>query len=233
MQLVRTFAGCSVCLLALACFAGAAQSKLVRYEVDGQVYTYSTNNNQQVQRARRHMEEARLAEQAKAERAANPLAKLLSWKPRPEAAQPQPQLVQSLSEPEGPSATMAERGREGREEVRASRRRAAVEAAQRRRQVAEERKTRRELSERQVAERRVAQRRAARRQAAEVTEPARPQPASGTVVPDRTGSLGTKPSSYSSMVKDPADPQAYMMAFVERVRGKARPPGPLGPKARD
>jgi hypothetical protein len=50
-----------------------------------------------------------------------------------------------------------------------------------------------------------------------------PRVVSRTASPDRTGSLGTKPSSDSQMVKEPADPQAYMMAFVEKVRGKARP----------
>jgi hypothetical protein len=66
----------------------------------------------------------------------------------------------------------------------------------------------------------------AQREVAESREPARAQAASGTAAADRTGSLAAKPSSYSQMVKHPADPQAYMMAFVEQVRGKSRPAPP-------
>ncbi|KAI9881753.1 MAG: hypothetical protein M1823_006536, partial [Watsoniomyces obsoletus] len=63
------------------------------------------------------------------------------------------------------------------------------------------------------------QREVNQRQPVEKAEPARPQPAGGTAVADRTGSLAAKPPSHSQMVKHPADPQAYMMAFVEQVRG--------------
>ena len=52
---------------------GTAEAKLVRYEINGQRYSYSTNNRQQVRAARQRIQ---AAQQAAAERAANPLVRL-------------------------------------------------------------------------------------------------------------------------------------------------------------
>jgi len=66
-------------VLAVALWAtlGTAEAKLVRYEINGQRYSYSTNNRQQVREARQRIQAAQEAAaataQAAAERADNPL----------------------------------------------------------------------------------------------------------------------------------------------------------------
>src|SRR4051794_25797083 len=62
-------------VLAVALWAtlSTAEAKLVRYEINGQRYSYSTNNRQQVREARHRIQ---AAQQAAAERAANPLVRL-------------------------------------------------------------------------------------------------------------------------------------------------------------
>jgi hypothetical protein len=69
-------------VLAVALWAtlGTAEAKLVRYEINGQRYSYSTNNRQQVREAQQRIQAAQEAAtataQAAAERAANPLVRL-------------------------------------------------------------------------------------------------------------------------------------------------------------
>jgi hypothetical protein len=69
-------------VLAVALWAtlSTAEAKLVRYEINGQRYAYSTNNRQQVREARQRIQAAQQAAaataQAAAERAANPLVRL-------------------------------------------------------------------------------------------------------------------------------------------------------------
>src|SRR3954469_16964598 len=57
-----------------------AEAKLVRYEINGQRYSYSTNNRQQVHEARQRIQAiqqaAAVTGQADAARAANPLVRV-------------------------------------------------------------------------------------------------------------------------------------------------------------
>jgi hypothetical protein len=71
--------------------AGSAEAKLIRYEINGQRYSYSTNNRQQTLEARERIAAAAAAESAQAradkEAAANPLVRLFGSPAQREAAQ--------------------------------------------------------------------------------------------------------------------------------------------------
>lgn len=73
----------------------------MRYEIDGQRYSYSTNNIQQVKEARQRIEAANAAAAAKAraeaERAANPFARIFGSQAQREAAEAQARLSQSAT----------------------------------------------------------------------------------------------------------------------------------------
>jgi hypothetical protein len=81
--------------------ASEAEAKLVRYEINGQIYSYSTNNHQQTREARRRIAAAKAAEAVKqkaaAELAANPLARLFGSPTQREAAEAQARLQQSVA----------------------------------------------------------------------------------------------------------------------------------------
>src|SRR5215204_5471771 len=89
---------------------GGAQAKMVRYEINGQRYFYNTNNREQVEEARRRLAAANAAYaawvKAEAERASNPLARVLGSPTQREAAEAQARLrhVLSSSPPAGPAA---------------------------------------------------------------------------------------------------------------------------------
>ena len=94
--------------LALGAMVGAAQAKMVRYEINGQHYSYSTNNRQQTEEARQRISAANAADaaraKAEAERRTNPLASILGSPTQREAAAAQARLQQLLSSPGAPVA---------------------------------------------------------------------------------------------------------------------------------
>ena len=75
--------------LASLAMLGGAQAKMVRYEINGQRYSYDTNNRQQVEEARRRIPAANAAYAARlkadAERGSNPSPQC--WDP-PSSARP-------------------------------------------------------------------------------------------------------------------------------------------------
>ena len=87
--------------LASLAMLGGAQAKMVRYEINSQRYSYSTNNRQQVEEARRRIAAANAADAARAnaeaERASNPLATVLGSPIQREAAAAQARLKQIMS----------------------------------------------------------------------------------------------------------------------------------------
>src|SRR5829696_8763579 len=87
--------------LASLAMLGGAQAKMVRYEIDGQRYSYNTNDRQQVEEARRRLAAANAAYaawlKAEAERASNPLARVLSLPAQREATEAQARLRHVLS----------------------------------------------------------------------------------------------------------------------------------------
>jgi alkylhydroperoxidase family enzyme len=99
---VLTTLGASV--VALGAFLGGVEAKTVFYEINGQRYSYDTNNRQQTATARKRIEAAKTAEaataQAAAERASNPLVAIFGSQTQREAAAAQAQLQQVIAEQE-------------------------------------------------------------------------------------------------------------------------------------
>src|SRR5215204_1647242 len=112
---------------------GAAQAKMVRYEINGQRYSYNTNNRQQVEEARRRIAAANGADaarvKAEAERASNPLATVLGSPTQREAAEALARLKQVMSS--SPSAEPAAGLETGGRAVAAERTRQRADATQR------------------------------------------------------------------------------------------------------
>jgi hypothetical protein len=89
---------------------------MVRYEINGQRYSYNTNNREQVEEARRRIAAANAAYGAwlksEAERASNPLARVLGSPTQREAAEAQARLRHVLSSlPPAGAAAGSETGR--------------------------------------------------------------------------------------------------------------------------
>jgi len=88
-------------------FSGA-EARLVRYEIDGKQYSYSTNNRAQTAEARKRIAAAKAAAAAKAkaeaEKAKNPLAAVFGSSTQKEAKEADERLQQILS---GPTEYMA------------------------------------------------------------------------------------------------------------------------------
>jgi hypothetical protein len=85
-----------VLAVALGATLGSAEAKLVRYEINGQRYSYSTNNRQQVRAARQRIQ---AAQQSAAERAANPLVRLFGSPTQTNATEAQARAQQVLAQP--------------------------------------------------------------------------------------------------------------------------------------
>jgi hypothetical protein len=114
----------SIRCFAAAAFAaatiGSAQAKMVHYEINGQRYSYSTNNRAQVEEARKRISAANATDaartKAEAERRANPLVRVLGSQTQREATAAEERLKQLLGAPaaapaaEPPSTARAARG---------------------------------------------------------------------------------------------------------------------------
>jgi hypothetical protein len=102
MTKVLTTLGASV--VALGALLGGVEAKTVFYEINGQRYSYDTNNRQQTATARKRIEAAKTAEaatsQAAAERASNPLVAIFGSQTQREAEAAQAQLQQIVAEQE-------------------------------------------------------------------------------------------------------------------------------------
>src|SRR5215207_8048967 len=104
LRMMRTGSVVSgVLAVALGATLGSAEAKLVRYEINGQRYSYSTNNRQQVREARHRIQAAQQAAaattQAAAERAANPLVRLFGSPTHSNATEAQARAQQVLAQP--------------------------------------------------------------------------------------------------------------------------------------
>jgi NADH dehydrogenase/NADH:ubiquinone oxidoreductase subunit G len=91
-------------VVALGALLGGVEAKTVFYEINGQRYSYDTNNRQQTAAARKRIEAAKTAEaataQAAAERASNPLVAIFGSQTQREAEAAQAQLQQIVAEQE-------------------------------------------------------------------------------------------------------------------------------------
>jgi len=237
----RKLVGCGFAALVACAAAGSAQAKLIRYEVDGKRYSYSTNNIQQTREARRRIEAANAAnaarERAEAERAANPIVKIFGSQTQRQAAEAQARLQQTLASPAAPDTNAdldaTSSVRKSRAETRWKKR--AVEARAERRQARAER--RQALRETRL-ERRKAERGRAQKQAALSAEASRTAARKQTVRPQETRVESAPKSSSSAQiiqVKNEPPPSrsrlpeigseesaASLMDFVNQVR-KALP----------
>jgi hypothetical protein len=101
--MTRGFAFPAGFAVALAAMIGGAQAKMVRYEINGQTYWYSTNNRQQTEEARQRISAANAAAAAKskadAELAANPLAGIFGTETQRQAKDAQARFEQAVSRP--------------------------------------------------------------------------------------------------------------------------------------
>lgn len=98
---------------ALGVMIGAAEARKVSYEIDGQRFSYDTNDPEQVASARKRIEAANAADAAKAkadaERARNPLAAAFGSQAQREAAEAQARLQQVLTEQAAADAALKRR----------------------------------------------------------------------------------------------------------------------------
>jgi hypothetical protein len=165
----RKLVGCGVAAFVACAAAGSAQAKLIRYEIDGKRYSYSTNNIQQTREARRRIEAANAASAARAraetERTANPIVKMFGSQTQREAAEAQARLQQTLASPAAPDtgADLDSTSSVKKSRVGARREKRTVEARAERRQTRAER--RRAVREARL-ERRKSERARAQKQAA-------------------------------------------------------------------
>jgi len=104
----RTLILLGVSIVTLGTTFSRAEARLVRYEINGKQYSYSTNNRAQTAEARKRIAAAKAAEAAKAkadaEKARNPLAAAFGSTAQKEAKEAEAQLQQILS---GPTQYMA------------------------------------------------------------------------------------------------------------------------------
>lgn len=100
MTKVLTMLAASV--VALGALLGGVEAKTVFYEINGQRYSYDTNNRQQTATAQKQIKAAKTVEaatvQAAAERASNPLVAIFGSQTQREAAAAQAQLQQIIAE---------------------------------------------------------------------------------------------------------------------------------------
>jgi hypothetical protein len=112
MSRILTVLGASA--IALGAMIGNAAAWKKSYEVNGQRYSYDSNDPQQVATARKRIDAANAADTAKAkadaERAANPLVAIFGSQVQRDSAAAQERLQQVLSE-QGPAATATKRRR--------------------------------------------------------------------------------------------------------------------------
>lgn len=123
-------------MVGLLLTASGAEAKTVRYEIEGQRYSYSTKNLEQVAVARERMDAARAAAEARAkaeaERSANPLVRAFGSQAQRDAAAADARLREVLAGNTSQEASPAPRVRRApaREVARAERKTAARPSAQ-------------------------------------------------------------------------------------------------------
>ena len=125
----RAFICLGALTAALLAAAPEARAKMVYYEINGQRYSYSTNNRAQVKEARQRIDAANAAEAAKAkaqaERSANPLVAVFGSKVQSDAKEAEARAQQALS-----GQARAEPAAGAAPEAAPTRRRGGTEAAQ-------------------------------------------------------------------------------------------------------
>ena len=186
-------------MMALLAMAYEARAKMVYYEINGQRYSYSTNNRAQVKEARQRIDAANAAEAAKAkaqaERSANPLVAVFGSKVQSDAKEAEARAQQALSgqaraEPTAGAAPEA-----------ATRRRGGTEAAQAKAHPA---KTARARAARHPAPAVKVASRGSRKPAPEVSA----KPAVASVFYDAESGIKTMQMTDGTVREEPFDPSS-------------------------
>jgi hypothetical protein len=98
----RMFTALGASVVVPAALASGVEAKTVFYEINGQRYSYDTNNRQQAAAARQQIEAAKAVEAAQAkaaaERASNPLVTIFGSQAQREAAEAQAQLEKVIAD---------------------------------------------------------------------------------------------------------------------------------------
>jgi hypothetical protein len=98
----RMFTALGASVVVLAALASGVEAKTVFYEINGQRYSYDTNNRQQAAAARQQIEAAKAVEAAQAkaaaERATNPLVTIFGSQAQREAAEAQAKLEKVIAD---------------------------------------------------------------------------------------------------------------------------------------
>src|SRR5215203_4492491 len=193
----RAFICLGALTAALLAAAPEARAKMVYYEINGQRYSYSTNNRAQVKEARQRIDAANAAEAAKAqaERSANPLVAVFGSKVQSDAKEAEARAQQALS------AQAKAEPAAGRAPEAPTRRRGGTEAAQAKAQPA---KTARTRAARHAAPAVKVASRGSRKPAAEV--PAKPAVAS--VFYDAESGIKTMQMTDGTVREEPFDPSS-------------------------
>ena len=195
----RAFICLGALTAALLAAAPEARAKMVYYEINGQRYSYSTNNRAQVKEARQRIDAANAAEAAKAkaqaERSANPLVAVFGSKVQSDAKEAEARAQQALSgqaraEPTAGAAPEA-----------ATRRRGGTEAAQAKAHPAKTARTRAARHPAPVVK--VASR-GSRKPASEVSA----KPAVASVFYDAESGIKTMQMTDGTVREEPFDPSS-------------------------
>jgi hypothetical protein len=220
----KQLVGFGILGFAVCVTAGSAEAKLVRYEIDGKRYSYSTNNHQQVREARQRIEAANAAKAAKAradaEVAENPFVRIFGSPTQRQAAEAQARIGQSAAHQDNVEIDSTSSVKSGRGETRRSDKGAKLRV-ERRRALREARLARHRHQKRASL---TSANRAAARKEGETSSEAQNQ-----VQPVRfpevesTSGIGHQPSKTAVPERSPAESVASSLTdFVNQVR-KASP----------
>jgi hypothetical protein len=217
-----------VALAICAAHAREAEAKLIRYEINGKRYSYSTNNHQQTREARQRIDAANVAAAAKAradaELATNPLVKIFGSRTQREAADAQSRLEQNLGRRETTDLESTSSVKRRRAEPRRSKRAYARAERKRSREARVERRSRSAPAQKRAALAPETYRANSRKAEPKPSEAqTRIEPAPKLPVIERTQVSDGQPAKNAAPAKVSDDSVASsLMDFVNQVR-KALP----------
>jgi hypothetical protein len=213
----RGFICLGASMMALLATAYEARAKMVYYEINGQRYSYSTNNRAQVKEARQRIDAANAAEAAKAkaqaERSANPLVAVFGSKLQSDAKEAEARALQALSGQAG-----AQPAADAAPEAAATRRRGGADGVQAKAHPARAARVR--AAPRPAPAVKVASR-GARKPASEVSA----KPAVASVFYDAESGIKTMQMTDGTVREEPFDPSSTPEArAVPDATGTLRKP---------
>jgi hypothetical protein len=210
----------AVSTLTFAVITGQAQAKIIKYEINGQAYSYNPKSRAEIEEARVRIEAANradeLRERARAEREANLFVRLFGSPTQAASAQADTELQKILATP---SAELRQRAVAARDpDATASVRKTATVSRAKKAQVVRSNRGKRGVVARVI------------HTPTQVTvQPARPRSAVRSVTIDTSTGTQTTVMRDGSVRHEPASPTySYhedrgLSSFVDQVRGRADP----------